>query len=165
MLGCRASSGLAKLINSYTVLLSCCLGQLWFREGADTSPPGWDQPKAPGYAGSQMCSPNFAFPALWTRGMQLEGYTDPPAWTQDRGPELLLGWLAQENSWGFIEWVLGPQCFLLCLCWFCSSCLISAPTFAVPAWLDQGCSVSAQIQTICPITHVKWDSHTLWGSP
>lgn len=50
-------------------------------------------------------------------------------------PELLQGWLTQENSWGLPEWVLGRQC----LCWFCSPWLTSAPTFAIPAWLDQGC--------------------------
>lgn len=140
MLGCRASSDLAKLINSYVVLLCCCLSQLGFRRGAVTSVPGWYQPKTPGYAGSQMGSPCFAFPALWTRGMQLQRYTDPPARAQDHAWAAVR--LADPREFLRTYWdilVLGHQCFLLCLCWFCPPCLTSAPMFAIPAWLDQGC--------------------------
>jgi len=54
MLGCRASSDLAKLINSSVVSLCCCLGQLGFRGAAVTSVLGGAQLAVPGHGWSQQ---------------------------------------------------------------------------------------------------------------
>lgn len=79
MLGSRTSSDLAKLINSYVMLLCCCLGQLGFGRGAITSVPGKTQPKVTECAQSQLDSPCLGFPVLGAAGMQEERYTNPPA--------------------------------------------------------------------------------------